>query len=50
MDRVLLFHLPLRVWRGGEVEQVGACEEMSVRNLEGELESRSGVYGYLMAG
>jgi hypothetical protein len=35
MDQVLRFHLPLRVWRGGEVEQVGAYDEMSVRTLEG---------------
>jgi hypothetical protein len=35
MDRVLLFHLPLPVWRGGEAELVGACEGVSVWNLEG---------------
>jgi hypothetical protein len=35
MDRVLLFHLPLRAWRGGEVELVGACEVMSVWTMEG---------------
>ena len=35
MDQVLLFHLPLQAWLGGEVELVGVCDGMSVRNLEG---------------
>jgi hypothetical protein len=35
MDQMLFFHLPLRAWRGGEAGLVGACEGMSVWNLEG---------------